>query len=303
MTIHLQFITPCFCAGANQLVAEIRASAIRGELRWWFRCLGGTKAQECEVFGTEAGRGSSSSVMVRVSNVARGKDDYSPSFISPNDPQAYHHYFLQAPNNKGESRMWATQPDPTTKKKGTIRRESQLPMETEFDLTLNIIRSISDEKTKALYLSAVECMVNFGSLGYRKSRGFGAWTSMNDLQSLADLKKLLESIEPAGFSWEFEENGNKDPLSILRQIEGLLKGDKEKKTGHRLNHKAVDRTPLGYSRGEQDRQSSAVYFRPCAYKTKAGDVQYSLLTFQAPDSVLGDAVKSEYKGKTRLISP
>ncbi|WP_166792913.1 hypothetical protein [Methylacidiphilum caldifontis] len=46
----ITFLTPCFCGGAEQNVAETRASAVRAELRWWFRVLGGTKEQEKQVF-------------------------------------------------------------------------------------------------------------------------------------------------------------------------------------------------------------------------------------------------------------
>ena len=49
----VELITPCFCAGADQTTAEIRAPSIRGELRWWFRVLGGTPEQERAVFGGE----------------------------------------------------------------------------------------------------------------------------------------------------------------------------------------------------------------------------------------------------------
>jgi CRISPR/Cas system CMR-associated protein Cmr1 (group 7 of RAMP superfamily) len=50
-TYHIEFLTPCFCGGANQNQAELRASAIRGELRWWFRVLGGSATEERDVFG------------------------------------------------------------------------------------------------------------------------------------------------------------------------------------------------------------------------------------------------------------
>jgi len=62
-TYTLEIITPCFCAGANPAEAEIRASSIRGQLRWWFRVLGGFKSlapisvreQEAMIFGSAAG--------------------------------------------------------------------------------------------------------------------------------------------------------------------------------------------------------------------------------------------------------
>lgn len=65
-TFHLELITPCFCGGAEpQKQAEIRAPSIRGQLRWWFRTLGGFKSltaqgmsvreQEAMIFGSTAG--------------------------------------------------------------------------------------------------------------------------------------------------------------------------------------------------------------------------------------------------------
>ncbi|MCZ7641232.1 MAG: type III-B CRISPR module RAMP protein Cmr1 [Verrucomicrobia bacterium] len=63
-TFLLELITPCFCGGAEpEQQAEIRAPSIRGQLRWWFRTLGGFKSlapmsvreQEAMIFGTTAG--------------------------------------------------------------------------------------------------------------------------------------------------------------------------------------------------------------------------------------------------------
>jgi len=63
-TFHLELITPCFCGGAEpEKQAEIRAPSIRGQLRWWFRTLGGFKSlapmpvrdQEALIFGSTAG--------------------------------------------------------------------------------------------------------------------------------------------------------------------------------------------------------------------------------------------------------
>lgn len=300
MKTRLRFITPCFAAGADQRVAEIRPSAIRGELRWWFRCLGGSKTQEDAIFGAMAGSGSSSSVLVRISDIQRSEKIHSPSFISPNDPAAYHHYLLTAPNDKGCSRMWSVAPDPVAKKKGVVRAESQIPPDSTFLLTALLTRCITDEVARGIYDLALASFLAFGSIGYRKSRGFGAWVSDEGLGTRTDVENLLKRITEKGFSWSLNQGGSNDALAVLRQVESRLKGDKKAGTGLRLNHKAEQKTPLGYSH-ERDRQSSAVYFRPCAFKTKAGNVQYSLLLFQAPDKVLGNAVLTNYRGKTRLI--
>ncbi|MBK9138138.1 MAG: type III-B CRISPR module RAMP protein Cmr1 [Verrucomicrobia bacterium] len=79
-TFHLELITPCFCGGAEpEKQAEIRAPSIRGQLRWWFRTLGGFKslaarglsvrAQEALIFGSTAGEeGQAGKLVVRVKN-------------------------------------------------------------------------------------------------------------------------------------------------------------------------------------------------------------------------------------------
>jgi CRISPR-associated protein Cmr1 len=76
-TFHLEIITPCFCGGAEpERQAEIRAASIRGQLRWWFRVLGGFKSlapltvreQEAMIFGSTAGEdGGAGKLVVRVS--------------------------------------------------------------------------------------------------------------------------------------------------------------------------------------------------------------------------------------------
>jgi CRISPR type III-B/RAMP module RAMP protein Cmr1 len=77
-TFHLELITPCFCGGAEpDKQAEIRAPSIRGQLRWWFRTLGGFKSlapmpvreQEALIFGSIAGNeGRAGKLIVRVKN-------------------------------------------------------------------------------------------------------------------------------------------------------------------------------------------------------------------------------------------
>jgi hypothetical protein len=75
-TFHLELITPCFCGGAEpEKQAEIRAPSIRGQLRWWFRTLGGFKSlapmpvreQEALIFGSTAGdEGRAGMLVVRI---------------------------------------------------------------------------------------------------------------------------------------------------------------------------------------------------------------------------------------------
>lgn len=88
-------ITPCFCAGAdNSTAAELRGASIRGQLRWWFRALGGfnhptlagktVKEQEAEIFGSLAGGdGRASRLAVRVSPPPGQQLDDSSAYTTP----------------------------------------------------------------------------------------------------------------------------------------------------------------------------------------------------------------------------
>ena len=48
---HIRFITPLFSRSMLEDSPEIRPSSIRGQLRWWFRALGGNAIDEKAVFG------------------------------------------------------------------------------------------------------------------------------------------------------------------------------------------------------------------------------------------------------------
>lgn len=73
---QFELLTPCFCGGAEpDQLAEIRAPSIRGQLRWWFRTLGGFKSlsgrpvreQEAMIFGSiDGNEGRASQLIVRV---------------------------------------------------------------------------------------------------------------------------------------------------------------------------------------------------------------------------------------------
>lgn len=234
----LTFLTPCFCAGADQRVAEIRPSAIRGELRWWFRCLGGTPEQEATVFGSTSGNGSSSSLLIRVSDVNLSDNYHSPTFISPNDVDSYQHYFLTAPNKNlnDETRMWSRAPDTDTKTKGVIRKESQIPPGSSFTLQIlqnrNFPSSQSDE-LRALLDLTLTCFKNFGAIGFRKTRGFGAWFPDEAEPTRKELESQLEKLKQYDFNYTLG-NGANASTGPFNQIETKLKGNKDTNTGYRL---------------------------------------------------------------------
>ena len=153
---ELQLITPCFCAGADQTEPELRAASFRGELRWWFRCLGGTREQESAVFGSVHGSLLASSVAVIVSNV-KSSPDFRWAFEQGGKKtcnSAYITHFLSA-NAKIENEG------------AVVRTDAWLPSGQKFALELRQLREI-DEDSKSLLLLAWDCLCNLGAIGARK---------------------------------------------------------------------------------------------------------------------------------------
>ena len=87
----VEFITPSFLCGARQDIAELRPASIRGQLRWWFRALGGSREDEKAVFGGVHDGTVSSAVVVRVGNVQARHEPFRVPDI--NTPRSYLYYF------------------------------------------------------------------------------------------------------------------------------------------------------------------------------------------------------------------
>ncbi len=197
-TIKLQIITPCFCAGADQSKAEIRPASIRGELRWWFRVLGGSPEQEKAVFGGVHGNfGESnnpndrnvpkaSSLLVRVANLqARSDERDLPNIRNINHPLTYLYYFASVSGKqkgvKGPGPRW--------------KREAFFSPGTTFELQI-AYRFGLDQELHSLVERAIGTFKLLGSIGTRATRGCGAVSadpvlSRNDLlQELAALPHL-----------------------------------------------------------------------------------------------------------------
>lgn len=73
-TFTLEFATPALTAGASlkgsDSRAEIRAPSIRGQLRWWYRALGGSPQEEARLFGSVAGeQGQASTIILRITKI------------------------------------------------------------------------------------------------------------------------------------------------------------------------------------------------------------------------------------------
>jgi len=162
---ELKFITPTFLAGADQGRPEIRVPSIRGELRWWFRALGATPADETAVFGGVHGGAVRSAVVIRVSNVklVMGPDVSAP----PNSVMGYLYYFATV----------------SGRVKG-IRSSAGHYADVGSSFGLNIsLRSDLESVHEEMLRNAIAHFLRYGCLGLRSTRGCGALRQRNRQKS------------------------------------------------------------------------------------------------------------------------
>ncbi|MEI8040271.1 MAG: type III-B CRISPR module RAMP protein Cmr1, partial [Verrucomicrobiota bacterium] len=204
-TYNLTFLTPCFCAGADQAVAELRPSAIRGQLRWWFRALGGTYEQEAAVFGAAADDQShASSLQVRTRLVQRGQD-WKPFQMSPGQPGAYVWFFASVASEK--KRWWKRAPGPRNQPPGIYNPQGNLPPQTQFQIHLRRLRPVSDTSAEELLRVAVRSLLRFGGVGMRLTRGMGAWECAELTHVSQAIRMDADEITRRGFEVKFGNGG------------------------------------------------------------------------------------------------
>ena len=165
-TYTFDIITPMFISGADpSQSAELRAPSIRGQLRWWFRVLGGFESlapkpvseQESAIFGSIAGStGSASPLVVRVSGLAASKDirDDVAMKATVYEPRGYFLFPLRTESN-GRRRA-----------RGVFNGDVQPPGSCpKFNL------QIQWRGAASLFPSIVSLVAIFGSLGALGFRG------------------------------------------------------------------------------------------------------------------------------------
>lgn len=185
-----ELITPCFCAGAEPSTqAEIRAPAVRGQLRWWFRTLGGfaslqpksVREQEDMIFGAIAGEeGQAGKLIVRVESHALVTVRKDGKKLGHADGQELGH-----PNSSASA--YLTFPVQTREKHGVKEGYSGRGVFTSGTFVLRLLwRGPASQWDDIRALTCV--FANLGALGFRARRAMGALHLMNP--SL-DLKKSL----------------------------------------------------------------------------------------------------------------
>lgn len=266
-TYTLEFLTPCFCAGADQERAEIRAPSIRGQLRWWFRALGGTPAEERTVFGAVAGDGGTSSSLAIRCRTVETRPWQLPNF-SPNDVESYVYYFASVSGTttrgaKGPRWAAGAMLGPGTKVEVAVIQKRPLtpPLQSALD-------------------DALQAFLACGSIGLRATRGLGAFhaTDKTSNKPVIPSDALLAKLRVAKFAVELRTTDYADDKAIAKIIGSLVKGTR-KAQGWKAGKTP---SPLGAS---SPRQSSAILFRPV--RTESGN-RLRLLILEAPHArVLG----------------
>lgn len=167
---QVELITPCFCAGADSAgQAEVRAPSIRGQLRWWFRTLGGLKSlgnlglgmreQEALIFGSAAGdSGVAGKLLVRVSGRHPSTKTVGAQEMnaSPGTTLGYLLFPLRG------------------KRRGVYNpaAEGKNPPSFRLDLFWG-----GDRALKSDLMALFQVFVELGSLGFRSRRAMGALAS------------------------------------------------------------------------------------------------------------------------------
>jgi len=194
--ITFNFVTPCIMAGADQKKAEIRAPSIRGQLRFWFRVLGGSPDEEKELFGGigEGDEGRASSVVVRVKTPQekmRTLENQTTNDATGSDFD----YFLWPLSEKKKK----IHEDPATFDRKKDARGVILPNKS---IELEISRR-AGSRAEELDKCVIKAFLLLGALGARSRRAYGSIYP-------ADVKFDGDVWSPPGTLDEL-----KDELSVL----------------------------------------------------------------------------------------
>jgi len=226
-TFDLEAITPIFMRGADQRKAEIRASSIKGLMRWWFRALAGNyfgndvaglKRSEEYVFGSTKRR---SRVVVEVDVIHKKLLNINKEFKNWTEAIVWTDcidYF------------WAFAIDKRTVGKGSNKKITARLRTPAYDSGTKFVIKLSGYDVDAFRIAeySLWALIYFGGIGFR-SRKFGGslsvidyngdcstqfipkqkfnkYISSNLLTILKNTKKALENIRiKTNAKWKFKE--------------------------------------------------------------------------------------------------
>ena len=261
-TANLQILTPCFCVGADNRQAELRAPSVRGQLRWWFRVLGGTPAPELEksLFGgvhklpserEDDEHTAASKIIVRTA-VTDAKFGSPAELPQQNRPGYYLLHFANVSSRaKGEKG-----PGPR------VQNQAWFAPYTAFQISVLERRPMTDQEV-ARFQQTWKAFLLLGSLGLRQTRGFGAFAPMEPIATETVVAQLKELKRTGVDSWIVTmpngapaySNEWKEAMIRLEAVLGYLRQNR-----FSAGQSGKNPTPLGTS--SNPRQASALHLRP-----------------------------------------
>lgn len=246
--------------------AEVRAPSIRGQLRWWFRTLGGFRSlaarglslrvQESLVFGTIHGEsGTASPLVVRVSGLASSTDvvDDIAMGAQPGSDRGYLLFPLRTEKPKdGPERR---------RDRGVFNKVMAAgTAQPSFTLTL-IWRGQVDLWNDIQALVSV--LANLGSLGFRSRRAMGA------LAPASQMMRLQEAMARFNTPTNVEIRGlpaNNAPDAITVLARWLRSWRSHGRTGKN----AVEQASPGFKWAKQDHDLAVRKVTGTAYRPALG---------------------------------
>lgn len=272
-TYKLEFLMPCLCGGADPKTAELRPSAVRGQLRWWFRALGGSFEEESAVFGRIGKKDEAlgSAVIVRTRILGKPPAWEPPEYKTIEE--SYVWYFAKV-SGKSEEDKNDGNPGPRWQPNGAFAAG------TKWELRI-VVRRPLEPTLQAKFNETLRCFLVLGSLGLRATRGLGAFHCAETPFSESDLRPVLEK---AGFALEMK-GAAKDNVEMAKTIGSLVKGTRKAK-GWKNDSQTGSETPSPMGTSNAPRQTSAIWFRPVRDPNAADRLR--LVVFEAPHKrVLG----------------
>lgn len=276
LTYHIEFLTPCFCGGADPTRAELRPSAIRGQLRWWFRALGGSPAEERAVFGGVHGENPTASTFsVRVIHQPSGgqSDWFSRIPQQGVEPRAYLLGFFCGRTGRLQS-AGAIAPG----SKAAIRLHFRKPPTSRLE-------------------SALRAFFSIGALGFRATRAAGALASMEFPLTDQSWQQLADELRSAGFAVALDpKDFGSDWVALIRHAGEFLKNRLRGRKGLGISAGRDGSRPNALGSADP-RQASALHLRPVRI---SGKLRLALI--EAPHGrILGEKARRAHGDRGPIL--
>lgn len=174
LKLSIQCVSPLFLHGADMNATEIRVPSIRGQLRDWFRMLGGTPDEEQAVFGG-----------------MHGGDNRKEPVAS--------RVVLRVDRTTGTSQPFATLPHKENEKQRSKAAWKNGLDNASFDLLVSSRLTPMPPVSEAAFLRSLKAWLLLGGLGQRCTRGGGSlkwsgWTEFPYPDNPAQYREAIRSV-------------------------------------------------------------------------------------------------------------